>query len=267
MWTTIALLTALGTTPAQADLSLTNVRSTHGLLGPERSNDSLSPGDLLFVSFDIDGITVDEGGKVKYSLALDLTDSGGKTVFKQAPQNLEAVISLGGNRAPAYAHLSVGLDTPPGDYQLKITVKDLASGKQQSLTRNFKVLPRDFALVRLAVSTDLEGRYPAAVFACGQGVLVHCSAVGFDRDRTSKLPNVVFQMRVLDDSGKPTLARPAIGTLKKEELDPKQSGLEMGFPLSLNRPGKFMVELTATDQFSGKKAKASFPITVQSVQK
>jgi hypothetical protein len=36
----------------------------------------------------------------------------------------------------------------------------------------------------------------------------------------------------------------------------------MHFLLSLNRPGKFTVELRATDQVSKKKAKLSFPLTV-----
>jgi hypothetical protein len=262
MWTTIALLTALSGTPGQADLALTRVRSTHGLLGPERKDETLSPGDILFVSYDIEGVKVDGDGKVNYSTALELTDSTGKVVFKQDPKPNQAQISLGGDSAPGYASLSVGLDTPAGDYQFKVTVKDTISGKEQSLTRNVKVLPRDFALVRATASVDTEAQYPAAVFACGQGVWVHCSAVGFLRNPGDKQPNVVYEIRVLDESGKPTLPKPVTNAVNKD-VPANLSGLPMAFPLSLNRAGKFTVELLATDQLSGKKAKTSFPITVQ----
>jgi hypothetical protein len=262
MWTTIALLTTLGVTPAQADLSLTHVRSTHGLLGPERDNETLSPGDNLFVCFNIEGVRVDDDGKVKYSMAVEVSDSTGKVLFKQEPKDTEAKTSLGGNSVPAFATINVGRDQPAGDYQLKVTVKDLASGKEQSLTRNFKVLPKDFALVRTTTSVDVDGRYPAGVFVSGQGVWVHCHAVGFERDRTSKQPNVVFEMRVLDEAGKPTLAKPTSDTVNKDIPD-KLTGVTMAFPLILNRPGKFTIELQAVDQISGRKAKMSFSINVQ----
>lgn len=266
MWTTIALLATLGGTPAQADLTLANVRSTHGLLGPERTSETLAPGDILFVCFDIEGIRVDDQGKVRYSMAIEVSDSAGKAQFKQNPKDTEATTSLGGSRVPAYATLNIGLDTQPGDYEFKVTVKDRDSGKQQSLTRNFKVLPRGFALVRASASVDTDAQYPAAVFACGQGVWLHCSAVGFARGGEGKQPNVAFSLRIRDDAGKPVLARPIANTVNKG-IPAKEAALPMAFPLSLNRPGKFTIEIEATDQISGKKAKLSFPLTVQSAQK
>jgi hypothetical protein len=41
----------------------------------------------------------------------------------------------------------------------------------------------------------------------------------------------------------------------------------MQFMLSLNRPGKFTVELTATDQVAKKTTKLSFPLTVSTLLK
>jgi hypothetical protein len=111
------------------------------------------------------------------------------------------------------------------------------------------------------VTLDEEAHYPLAVFTCGQAVWVHTSAVGFARGR-DKQPDVVFQMRVLDESGKPTLAKAVTDTLA-EDLPANLSGLPMAFLLTLNRPGKFTVELQANDHISGKKTKMSFPILVQ----
>lgn len=263
MWTTIALLSALSLTPSQTDLSLTHVRLTHGLLGPRRENDKLHPGDMLFVCFDIEGITADDDGKVRYSTAIEISNSAGKVLFKQKPQDAETTVSLGGNRVPAFAFFSVGLDSPAGEYGFKIHVKDLASGKEKSVSRTVTVLPKDFALVRASVTSDVDGQYPAPSLGCGQGVWVHCSAVGFERDRAGKQPDVVFEIRVLDQDGKPVHKKPTTNSITKDVTE-KQAALAMGFPLSLNRPGKFTVELLAADRISGKKAKLTFPISVQS---
>lgn len=264
MWTTIVFLSALSLTPHQAELSLTRVRSTHGLLGPQRQNETVFPGDILFVAFDIEGISVDDQGKVQYSTALEVTDESGKVLFTRSPEKSEAKMSLGGNRVPAYAQISVGLDTPPGEYGYKITIKDLMTGKTQSIRRTAKVVAKDFALVRTAVSVDLDGEYPAIIYGCGQGIWVRSNAVGFARAGGAKQPNVTFSLRVLDERGQSIYDKPLTNTVKKD-VPEKALTIPMAFPLSLNRPGKFTVELLANDAVSGKKAKTSFPITVHSL--
>jgi hypothetical protein len=266
MWTTIALLTALAAAPAASDLSLTHVRSTHGMLGPQRKSEAIAPGDILFLCFDIEGITVEEGGKVRYSLDIETSDATGKVVFRQKPTDNEATVSLGGNTVPAYARLTIGLDTPAGEYGIKVTVKDRASGQQQSLKQSIKVLPRDFALVRETISLDTEGEYPSAVFTSGQGAWVHCSAVEFGRAPGNKQPDLVFEVRIFDDVGKPTLAKPIVHKINKD-IPANEKHVPLAFPLSLNRAGKFRLEVTATDQLNGKKAKFVLPFTVLSAAK
>jgi hypothetical protein len=266
MWTTLALYAALSAVPGQSGLSLTNVRSTYGLLGPERRSEELAPGDVYFVSFNIEGITVGEEGKVRYSIGTTVTDAGGKVQLQQEPKETEATISLGGNSVAAYNQLTIGLDTAPGDYRLKVTVTDRASGKEQSLTRNIKVLPRSFALVRTTVSLDTNGQYPAEVFTCGQGLWVQCSAVEFARDRGSKQPDLVFEVRIYDESGKPTMAKPLLHTINKN-IPANENKVPLAFPLSLNRAGKFTIEVLANDRLKNKKSKTTIPITVLSTQK
>jgi hypothetical protein len=253
-------------TADHTDLALTNVRSTHGLGGPERQNDTLAPGDVLILSFDIEGVHVDDDGKVRYSMGFEATDSKGKVHFRANPRDLEATASLGGSSVPSSAPLIIGLDTKPDFYQFKVQVKDLVSGKEQRLTRTILVLPKDFALVRVTASADADGQYPMAFVASGSKIWAKCSAVAFERDRVGNQPNVVFEMRVLNEAGKPTLPNPATKTVNKG-IPAKDMTLPIAFPLTLNRPGNFTIELQATDQISGKKTKASFPITVFSTQK
>jgi hypothetical protein len=263
MWTALALLAAATLGPAQASgLTFSHVRSTQGVLGPKRTDERLLPGDSLVLSFDLEGVTADETGKVAYSMALEVSDPAGKVLFRQAPQNLEATASLGGNTIPAYARVDVGVEQPAGEYSVKVMVRDRKAGQAADLTRKFTVLPRDFGLVRLTTSTDPDGQVPAPVVGTGQVLWLQCGAVGFMRNKETRQPSVQFDVRVLDESGKPVLTSPASSTVNKD-VPEKYVAVPISFPLSLNRAGKFTVELSANDKISGKTSKLSFPLNVQ----
>jgi hypothetical protein len=113
--TAFALVAALSL-PAAAtgDLRLSDVRPTHCVLGPVRAADKVLPGDSYVLSFDIEGIALDDAGKARYSVGVDVTDADGKPLFKQEPKEQEAQTSLGGARLPAYAQINVGLEARPG---------------------------------------------------------------------------------------------------------------------------------------------------------
>src|SRR3954469_7687655 len=114
MWTTVACLVALNLTPGQSGgLALTNVRTTYGILGPPRTGDRFLPGDALVLSFDLKGAKVDAGGKVHYSVGMEVTDAKGKVQFRQLPRPLEADAPPAGQDLPAFASVQIGLDQPP----------------------------------------------------------------------------------------------------------------------------------------------------------
>jgi hypothetical protein len=262
MPTTIALLAALTLSAgAGGELKLADVRPTHCVLGPVRATDKVLPGDNYVLSFDIVGITIDDAGKARYSVAMEVGDADGKPLFKQAPKEQEARASLGGDRLPAYAQVQVGLDQKPGDYTLKVTVTDVATGKSASTTRPVKVLEKDFGMVRLTTSSDGEGRTPVSVSGSGEWLWVHFGVVGFARGDNGKQPDVAVEMQIKDESGNPTTAKPVAVEVNKD-VPEGAPAVPMRLLLSLNRPGKFTVELTATDKVGNKTAKLSFPLTV-----
>ncbi len=155
MWTTLAFVAALTLTSGQSDqLALTNVRTTYGALGPERPDNKFLPGDSLVLSFDIEGATVDAGGKLLYSIGMEVTDHDGKALFRQEPRSLEAKVGPASKSVPGRANLQIGLDQPAGDYTLKVTVTDRATKASREVTRSYQVLPKAFGLVRLALSGD-----------------------------------------------------------------------------------------------------------------
>jgi hypothetical protein len=254
------ILAAAGLVSAQdGGLSLTNVRTTYGAPGVTRQDNKLLPGDHVYVSFDIEGITVADDGKVLYSMTTEVLDGGGKSLFREEPRDLEVTNALGGRTVPAFTQMDVGLNTPAGDYTLQVTVTDRASKRSQTLSRKFEVLPKAFGVVRLTTTLDHDAKVPASSFSTGQSLWVNCAVVGFQRKEQA---NISIEMRVLDESNNPTLAKPFTGEISKD-LPATALSAAAQFLVPLNRAGKFTIELKATDQLSGKTSELKFPITVQ----
>lgn len=262
MWTIMLVAAAVSLAPNQnGSLTLTNVRLTYGALGAPRTDGKILPGDQVFITFDIEGITADAGGKVLYSMTTEVLDGAGKTLFKQEPRELATVNALGGKSLPAFVELNAGLDQPAGTYTVKVTVMDRASKASQVLTRTLQLAEKDFGLVRLTTTADPEGRVAASVFQPGASLWVNGGVVGFQRQGGKGSPQVSVELRILDDQGKPTMSQSFTGQLGKDLpagalFAPKQ------FHVALNRPGKFTIQVKATDQVSKKTSTASFPITV-----
>src|SRR5262249_1411879 len=128
--------------------------------------------------------------------------------------------------------------------------------------RTFTVLERAFGLVRLSASRDPDGHLPAFLPAVGQTVWLNLTVVGFQREKDSQ-PHVTLEVRIVDEDGKPTTAKPLTGPVNKDVPD-KDEALPLQFPILLNRPGKFTLQLKASDKLSGKSVEFSAPFRVQS---
>jgi len=293
MWTTAALLaSALALTPGQppaGGLTLSNPRATHGELGSVRQDAKLLPGDIFFLSFDIEGVKVTDTGRVKYGMVMEVIDSAGKAIFKQQPVERDDFLPLGGNKLPARAYVSIGVDQPAGIYTCKVTVSDLANKDKpvtKTLEQKFEVLPKNFGIVQLYTAADLKGDVPASlVGVAGQFVFVHFALIGFDRKdfeapapkavdpkapapkapAPMKQPNLTIKMVVYDKDSKPTLATATEKLIPDEAdgyVDEKAVGVPMRFLVPMNREGGYLIEIMATDNVSKKTAKVYLPLRV-----
>jgi hypothetical protein len=265
MWTTLALVAGLSSVVAESDqLKLVNVQPTYGTLGAERTDTKLLPGDIYFLSFDVEGLKADGDGKVRYAQSVKYKNSQGKVVYGQEPQPRDAYAPLGGARLHLTTLVNAQFDQPPGEYTVTVTISDPKTKASATETRKFEILPKNFGLVQLNTAYyDVQGgMVPAPPGGVpGQFLTVSFAAVGFDRDSGKKQPDVAVEMRVLDEGGKPTVANPFKGEVNQDVPDTVVL-LPMTFTMALNRPGKFTVELKGTDRLSKKTAKLSFPLTV-----
>jgi hypothetical protein len=271
MWATLALTTVLNLAPAQeGGLELKNQRLTYGVLGPARKDATVLPGDILWLAFDIEGMQIDKDDRIKYSMGTELKNKKGESMFKKEPQELEVVNTLGGSHIPAHANISVGLDTMPGEYTFTITVTDHNAAKKPSktLTQTFEVLPIKFGMVRLGFSytypqPDGQPAPAPPQGTAGQFYLLNFTLVGWEFNEKTMNPNVLAEIQIVDESGKPTLSKPIPGLVQniRDEFK-KVKVIPMTFPLNLNRAGKFKVQITATDKVTNKKVEQELNLSV-----
>lgn len=274
MLPSLLMMSALALTPAQGSggLQLTNARNTYGELGGPRPEGKLLPGDILFVAFDIDGISVDPEGIVNYTMAMELLDKNNKPIFKQEPATKRDFMPLGGNKLPARAFVTIGLDQQPGEYTMKLTVTDNGSAAKSSqvLTRKFEVASPTFGIVLVHTTVNELGDLPAPTTGTvGQAVFVQFGVVGFDRAKDPKekdpkkpaQPNVSLEITPLDERGQPTVQKP-LTLVVNDKVDEKDGLFTYRYLLPMTRVGKFTVRIKATDNLSKKTATAELPITV-----
>jgi hypothetical protein len=262
----IAALTAV---PAQGgQLKLSNVRMTVGDLGPTRKDAKFLPGDALHMRFDINGITIEGNGEVKYKMESRVLDKNDKLFFKKDPQEMIHIAQLRGTTIPGAALFTLGLDTDPGNYTLEVTVEDPKTKAKDTISTKFEILKPDFGIVQVHSTADYQGIIPTSTIGTvGQTIITWYSVASFEReakdpkDPKAKQPKIELQVQLVDEKGNNTLPEP-LKFLQDKGVDETVGIIHYHYPLFLNRPGKFTIQITATDKVANKKATYEWPITV-----
>ena len=252
----VALLLALVPVPARA-LEFTNVRPSYGPLGATRTDaDNLKclPGDILFISYEIDGLKLDpKANKAVYVTLLEVFDNNAKTIFKKETPN-EVIPQLGGTRIPGDLHVIMGRNQNPGKYHVA----------SPSRTASRMTPSRSSAPSSSCNRASAWWASPPAVAFPGQPYMANFAVVDFGLD-AMKNPKAKIEMKILDESGK--LASPAMTNTLPADLPEnvdlkKENFLPANFPIFPNRPGRFTIEIIANDLVSQKTASVRYPLTV-----
>ncbi len=249
-------------------LEIKNLKLTYGPLGAPRTVNKFLPGDIIFMTFDIEGLSFNQvTGKASYETELELWNpvaikkdgtKGPEVVFsKKTPAEVPAL--LGGTRLPGDLHMIMGTDQKAGKYIVRLIVRDKLNGKQTYFDHPFDLLDQGFGLV--GVTAPAIGFY-GQHYACGFAL------VNMTLDPTTNKPNVDITMRVLDPNGT-ALTKP-INTylpadLPKEVNLAKENFLPMQFPIFLNRSGRYQIEIEATDKNAKQTTRLRYNLTVVDV--
>jgi len=266
MFGSLSLAAALALTPAQAGgLQITNVRTTYGELGAIRTDTNYLPGDLFFLAFDVEGLTIGPDGKVSYEMAMQVL-KGTKEIIPPKPAARDEYLLLGGSKLPSRAYVILEPNQEPGTYTCKLTVTDRVSKATKTLEKSFAVLPKAFGLVGLYTSADDKGEHPAPpIGIVGQNLHVHALVIGFGRNRMQQ-PDGQVELRIYDEAKKLTIQQPMVAAFPAA-LGPMEELVTFHLLLPFNREGKFTAELTATDKVTNKTSKVIFPITITAAPK
>jgi hypothetical protein len=259
---TLPLVLALSYLPAQeGKLEIVNPRSTYGHLGAPRPRTGVQGGDAFHFAFDVKGMTQDANGRVQYSMHMQVRNEKKEVIFNLGPRNATAINFLGGDTVPCAAHLEVPLDAEPGVHTLHVEIVDLPSGRKATFEAPGKILPDDFGLIRIGTFADADGRVPMSpIGVVGETLNVGFSAVNFMRNQKTKQPDVSIALRVLDEQGKQV--SPPLTGRANQDIPEDIPTIPMQFGVTLNRVGRFTLELSAKDELTGKTAQASFTIQV-----
>jgi len=268
MLQSLLLSIALATTGAQdAPLEITDAHATYGYLGaPHATVEGRLPGDVIYFTFNINNMKLDDTGRAAYSLLVEVTDEKGNLTYKLGPNNAVAQNYLGGNKLPCSAHLEIPVDSVPGIYHFKVTITDRQANKTVAFEKKGKILEPTFGLIRVGTFADRETKVPSSpIGVIGESINLSFSTVNFARDKTTKQPDLLISMRVLDDKGQPTFAKALTGAVNKD-VPQDMKIVPMHFGSTLNRVGIFTIEVEAADKISGNTASVSLPLKVVSLK-
>ena len=123
----------------------------HGPLGYDGNDNKFLPGDLLYISYEIEGLKVrpEETKKAcAYVTLLEVFSSTKEKIFSKESPN-ELIPQLGGDRIPGDLHLIMGRNKPAGQYVLRMTIQDRVGGETKSFTHSFELLNPGFGIVAL----------------------------------------------------------------------------------------------------------------------
>jgi len=262
MLMTLALLGATTLAPAQDAPKFDNDRFAYGPLGQSRKKgEKFLPGDTVFLVATVKGLTAGNDGMVKYSMGFEVTKKGEKKpVVKHEGVPRGQLNWLGGGDVPVFAAWSVPRDAEaPGDYTMTLTCTDSASKKSATLSKDFSVDKTKLGFVKVGFSLP-------PIAAPGQLQLLDYSLVGFEFDKKDKKSDVTVTIRVLDEDGKPTVAKPLTSNIKSDYND--SPGIMAFHParIELNRPGKYKVELTARCNLTRETTKEVLDLTVVEIK-
>jgi hypothetical protein len=249
-------------TTQEGKLSVANERLTYGHLGPTRPTAVYLPGDVIHLDFEVRNLKFDVDGRAIYATTLEVVHADGKIMFRKDLPDTSAVNNFGGDSLPCAAHLRIPLETAAGAYTLRVILRDRGSGQTVQVERKVEVAPAGFGLVQVGTSADREGNLPwSPIGRVGDAIYFNFSVVGFGREAKTKQPDVQITLRILDEKGKQVNTTKLTGAAKGNVPESFRM-VPMQFGLTLNRPGRFTLELTAVDHVSGKQASLSFPLQI-----
>lgn len=268
---TIALLFG-ALSAAQAQLAIQNIQLCYGPLGPERPNLDYHHLDHVCFRFTVTGARPDDEGIANVHIVTKLTAL--RPATQPPPPTWVAGKCVGNSERACAALLQFGpsfaeavcftlpklLD--PGEYTLTVSVRDdHTKGETASFERRLILLPEEFAICSPEFYYDADGQVEAPFGGMvGQKLHFQFNIIGIACSTGKK--DIETRFEVLDAKTRQPLSKPIVKTDQSSTPMLAQSAVRLSSMMPLDRPGDFILRITATDRLANKSANLEVPIRV-----
>ena len=227
--------------------------------GPVLGSDfTFTPGETVFLSFQIQGYKTSEEAQVHLRCQMDAVDAGGLRLMETAQREIKTELAPQDKDWMPKVRQSVLIPplVDPGAYRFLVSVKDMLSGSEVKAEVPFRVggrrvAPSETLVVRnlrfLRSEEDLEA-LPEPVYHPGDTLWVRFEIVGYRLGENNRV-HVEYGLSVLGPSGKSLYSQPQAAVEESTSFYPKRY-LPGGLSLNLERnarPGEYTIVLSVRD--------------------
>jgi hypothetical protein len=165
------------------------------------------------VEFVVRGVGKSPKGEVDLSLAGELIDQRGTKVADLLPVPFKTPLSDGGSTVVSNVSFRLEDRQPPGGYQLRGRLTDNITGRVASFEHPLVVRRPEFGAVRLGLTHDKEGAWPAGSYlTVGQLFFVQMHIANFKHDGNFKAGagriHLAVKLSVRDRAGNDLMPAP-----------------------------------------------------------
>ncbi|HEX5272550.1 MAG TPA: hypothetical protein VFW33_18760, partial [Gemmataceae bacterium] len=249
----------LAASPAPAALEISKVEACYGRLGPVRKSLDIYAYDEIGFRFTVTGARSDDEGRADVEVAYTVLDDRGKEVTSKRVASLKGPLTFGTDSFPGY--VSLWLTEPPGEYTLKVTVKDNVAAAETGFERKLHLKETEFAIVSPQFFHDATHAVAApAGGVVGQQLHFRLLVIGFDRS-AGKLDEELV-VRVFDKDKKELTPKPLRMTAEKtdEKVVKELPAIDFSGWVMLTKAGEFTLRITVTDINTKKTATWEAPL-------
>jgi hypothetical protein len=255
------MLLILAVSPAFGKFGVEKIEACHGKLGPVRKTLEFYPYDEIVFRFTLTGAKADDG-TLDVGCTWSLFDDKGKEVLSEKPP-FKGSLAFGIDALPYSLGFYLPETASPGEYALKVTLKDNVSGEETRFERKLKLKATEFAIVSPQFFYDAKFTVPAPVGGVvGQQLHYRLWIIGFDRAGGKVVNDMTVE--VFDKDNKVVQSKPVHFRVEDDDEKRVKESPTLGFNgwMGLSKPGEFTLRITVTDRNSKKTATFEAPLKV-----
>jgi len=249
----------------RAEVRISHICAASGPYWPGKKQLVYYSGDVVSFRYQVAGLQTDKSHAIDATVTCTVTNSNGKLVNSQSqPWNYHAV--MGDGAGPHMTGFEVNERYKPGDYTVKVTVKDNLGESESSFERRVSIRPEEWAIAAVAFFRDPEGRHPGCLDApLGEQLYYKMKIIGYDKQRI----DCEMHMELLDDTGKDIISKPFTQVFINNNSQLIKSvpylRAEGALP-TFTRPGDFTLKITVVDHVNEKTATYEAPVKITPVR-